>query len=720
MTFDGSAAENLTISGGDNHRVFFVDAEGGSVAIRDLTIANGSATGGTGGGGNAAGGGGGLGAGGGVFVNQGAVTIERVNFSSNSATGGAGGSATGRSGISNNTSNPLNGGGVGGGGGGLQGPGGNNSLSDRRGGTGAGGLYGGGATTLETTTPNSQAPPVDEGVGGQFGGDGGRTVEVTIDGADHTEYQGGGGSGGAGLGGAIFVRENNGASLELIDVTESGSGVTSGQGGSGFGAGTDGQDGQAHGSGLFLGGGATTLRVSDGQEDFMTGTIAESQASSLVKEGAGNLALTGNNTFTGGVTVNDGTLTLFSQSAGSGDINLDGGALGYFANQDIDNDIVLHQDGELNIGGGIGASVVQTGDISETGGSHDLIKTGDGTIFLEGELTYTGRTYVEEGVLNIASATLNGQQFDAQAVEEGRVIGGADGVVGFVEAGTEYTSVTAVETGKFSGMVVDAGGTFINGSNFLINGDLTNHGTTNLTGSILLVNRIFNTGTLQGEARIIIADPNADGAIDNSGNIFLTNDSFITGGVNNRDGANILMAGDSTFFNNVTNDGTIRVTSGGSVTFVGDFTGSGDFTGAGRTVFGGTFRPGNSPGAVSFEGDVTFENDLVLEMELAGLEVGEFDFLSVDGELVLDGTLVVSYLDDFVAEQGDSFLLISSTDYTGTFDDVILPDAQNWLINYGSNGVEITAIPEPTVFVMLLVGLMILASVRRRQSKPLR
>lgn len=902
VTIDGSAASGLTISGGDNHRVFFVDAAGGSVKINDLTISNGSATGGTGGGGNAAGGGGGLGAGGGLFVNQGAVTVERVSFSNNSATGGAGGSATGRSGISNSTSNPLNGGGVGGGGGGLQGTGGNNSRSDRRGGTGGGGFYGsggqsdgsggggfggdgaqrvsslrggggggfvndgqggagsdgaragffdesegkfdpmpesgvetggggagglrgdtgnfvapggagglygggggagggsntqagsggrfggggggaatitgdqnifsgggsggefgggggtetgvivagsenvlnntagnggfgggggagyvggdggfgagGGATTLETTTPNSSNPPVDEGVGGRFGGDGGLTVEVTIDGAEHTEYQGGGGGGGAGLGGAIFVREENGASLELIDVTESNSSVTGGQGGSGFGAGTDGQDGQAHGSGLFLGGGATTLRVTDGEEDFMTGTIAESQASSLVKEGAGNLALTGNNTFTGGVTINDGTLTLFSPSGGSGDIRLNGGALGYFNNQDIDNDIVLQQDGVLNLGGGIGARVVQSGDISESGGSYNLTKTGDGTLFLEGELTYTGRTYVDEGTLNVSNATLNGQQFNAIAVEEGRVIGGADGVVGFVEADEFYTSQTAVQAGRFSGMVVDEGGTFINGSNFTISGDLINDGFVNLTGSFLTVNRIVNNGTLQGAANIIVAASGAMNAIENNGFIGLTSNSFITGAVNNSSDGIILIAGESTtFFDNVTNDGRISVSLGGTVTFLGDFTGSGDFTGAGQTFFGGTFSPGNSPGEVTFEGDVGFQNDSVLEIELAGLGAGEFDTLIIDGNLVLDGTLELAYLDGFVAAPGDTFLVISSSNYTGTFDSVLFPDQQGWLIDYSLDGIGVSVVPEPGVYALLVAFMVFGLSILRRYRR---
>ncbi len=46
LGIDGSAAAGLTISGGNTHRVFFVDVAGGSVAIQDLALVDGRALGG--------------------------------------------------------------------------------------------------------------------------------------------------------------------------------------------------------------------------------------------------------------------------------------------------------------------------------------------------------------------------------------------------------------------------------------------------------------------------------------------------------------------------------------------------------------------------------------------------------------------------------------------------------------------------------------------------
>jgi len=76
----------------NSNRVFFIDAPGGLVTISNLTIAHGRAKGGDGG---IPLGGGGAGLGGGIFVNQGSVTVAGVDFIGNAAHGGRGGEAVG-------------------------------------------------------------------------------------------------------------------------------------------------------------------------------------------------------------------------------------------------------------------------------------------------------------------------------------------------------------------------------------------------------------------------------------------------------------------------------------------------------------------------------------------------------------------------------------------------------------------------------------------------
>ena len=88
LTIDGA---NQTLDGGNTYRGFLVDT--GAVTIKNLTISHTLAQGGTGGAASIGAGGGGAGLGGGLFVAAGAqVTLAGVTFSGDVAEGGAGGS----------------------------------------------------------------------------------------------------------------------------------------------------------------------------------------------------------------------------------------------------------------------------------------------------------------------------------------------------------------------------------------------------------------------------------------------------------------------------------------------------------------------------------------------------------------------------------------------------------------------------------------------------
>ncbi|WP_188301929.1 autotransporter-associated beta strand repeat-containing protein, partial [Salmonella enterica] len=92
----------------------------------------------------------------------------------------------------------------------------------------------------------------------------------------------------------------------------------------------------------------------------------------VVKSGDETLTLSGSNTYTGGTTINDGTLVATSVEAlGSGDVT---------------NDAVL----ALNTGGDF------TNNIS---GSGQVVKSGDETLTLSGSNTYTGGTTINDGTL---------------------------------------------------------------------------------------------------------------------------------------------------------------------------------------------------------------------------------------------------------------------------------------------------------------------------------
>ncbi|ECS2631330.1 fibronectin-binding autotransporter adhesin ShdA, partial [Salmonella enterica subsp. enterica] len=99
---------------------------------------------------------------------------------------------------------------------------------------------------------------------------------------------------------------------------------------------------------------------------------AISGSGQVEKSGDGTLTLSGSNTYTGGTTINDGTLIATSVDAlGSGDVT---------------DDAVL----ELNTGGDF---------INNIGGTGRVEKSGDETLTLSGSNSYTGGTTISDGTL---------------------------------------------------------------------------------------------------------------------------------------------------------------------------------------------------------------------------------------------------------------------------------------------------------------------------------
>ncbi|HHR3907243.1 TPA: autotransporter-associated beta strand repeat-containing protein, partial [Salmonella enterica] len=111
-----------------------------------------------------------------------------------------------------------------------------------------------------------------------------------------------------------------------------------------------------------------TLELNTGG-DFTNNISGSGQ---VVKSGDETLTLSGSNTYTGGTTINDGTLVATSVEAlGSGDVT---------------NDAVL----ALNTGGDFANNI---------GGTGSVVKSGDETLTLSGTNSYTGGTTISGGTL---------------------------------------------------------------------------------------------------------------------------------------------------------------------------------------------------------------------------------------------------------------------------------------------------------------------------------
>ncbi|QEG33640.1 hypothetical protein [Bythopirellula goksoeyrii] len=134
-------------------------------------------------------------------------------------------------------------------------------------------------------------------------------------------------------------------------------------------------------------------------------------------------------------------------------------------------------------------------------------------------------------------------------------------------------------------------------------------------------------------------------------------------------------------------NGTVEGTSSNlSIGFNGYVKGIGMLN---NVYFTGTHAPGLSP-AELLVGNLTYANSATLEIEIGGLTAGNsFDKLTSNGILDLDGTLDVTFLNNFMPSLGDSFEIITAANVIDEFAFENLPDIGPllWNVNYGATSV---------------------------------
>jgi hypothetical protein len=91
-----------------------------------------------------------------------------------------------------------------------------------------------------------------------------------------------------------------------------------------------------------------------------------------------------------------------------------------------------------------------------------------------------------------------------------------------------------------------------------------------------------------------------------------------------------------------------------------------------NVILPGTFSPGHSPGTAEF-GSLAMLDTTLLIMEIAGRNAGQFDHITVTGELIFDGILDIRLLNGFMPIDGDAFDLFDWGSAQGQFDQVLLP-----------------------------------------------
>ncbi|MBJ3094028.1 autotransporter outer membrane beta-barrel domain-containing protein [Salmonella enterica subsp. enterica serovar Derby] len=316
---------------------------------------------------------------------------------------------------------------------------------------------------------------------------------------------------------------------------------------------------------------------------------AISGSGQVVKSGDDALTLSGNNSYTGGTLISDGTLVASNVEAlGSGDVT---------------NDAVL----ELNTGGDFDNAI---------SGSGQVVKSGDKTLTLSGANSYTGGTTISGGTLvasNVealgsgditdnATLELNtGGDFDNAISGSGQVVKSGDETL-TLSGTNSYTDGTLISGGTLVATNLEALGT----------GDVTNNATLELNTGGTFDNAISGSGQVV---------KSGDDALTLSGSNTYTGGTTISGGTLIATSVDALGSGD------VTDNAVLELNTGGTfdnaisgsgqVVKSGDKTltlsGSNTYTG-GTTISGGTLIASN----VEALGSGNIDNYASLQLNASG------------------------------------------------------------------------------------------------------
>ncbi len=190
---------------------------------------------------------------------------------------------------------------------------------------------------------------------------------------------------------------------------------------------------------LSLGAGAVSLGTAAGTSRSITtngtglltiaGIVSNgTTANSIIKTGSGILKLDGVNTYSGGTTLQSGSLHLTSSFAlGTGPLAINGGGLvARIAARTISNPVTVGADffvggannpmniaGNVDLGGAtrtitvVDGTTAQDSVFSGVVSNGGLIKSGGGTLVLSAANTFSGPTTVNEGTLILSNSNLN-------------------------------------------------------------------------------------------------------------------------------------------------------------------------------------------------------------------------------------------------------------------------------------------------------------------------
>ncbi|MGN7612430.1 autotransporter-associated beta strand repeat-containing protein [Magnetococcales bacterium HHB-1] len=376
---------------------------------------------------------------------------------------------------------------------------------------------------------------------------------------------------------------------------------------------------------LVIGSSGGAVNVDSGTATY-SGEISGDGA--LSKTGDGTLALTGNNSHSGSVTVSVGQLSVSGNSiddtasvsvAASASLKLSAnetiGTLSGAGDVDLDSyTLTVNQ----------ASNETLSGSISGAGG---LTQAGGSTLTLSGNNSFSGGLIVSNGGVDLSggtaladgnSVTINGGTLSLSTTE---TIGTLSGSGGELALGSASLTVVQGSNDSFAGIISDTNdsGTFIkSGTSTLTLSGTNTHQSTSVTGGTLSISSDGNLGsgtvTLSSGSTLEVTGSSVDidnaisitdgsAALRNSSDVTLSGNITGTGSLYKSEGGGLNLSGTNSYDGLTVASGTVTIDSS-------DGLGSGTIS-----LSGGTTLAFGSNGGGSFNNAITLTGDATIETE---------------------------------------------------------------------------------------------------------